>query len=168
MTGFFLLTLIASVGITIALAIIVIHRLQVNWTSQNKRGISFLIPVVVVILLCFMITLDTFPRLLDTINIVQNNVKVLQINSANMVVRNNRIIVDDQVYILPMNHELIEENTNYSFTYLPNTKIIIQQEKVETLPNDETLIPVIEEEIDPTFTEIDSPENNSETSESME
>lgn len=168
MTVFFLLTLIASISIAIGLTIVVIHHLKVNLTRQNKRGISFLMPVVVVVILYFLITLDTFPRLLDTVNIFQNNVKLLEVNSADITLNKNRLITDDQTYLLSRQFESIEENTNYEFTYLPNTKIIIQQEKVETLPHEEALIPVIEEEIDTTSTEIVSLEEISETSESTQ
>ncbi len=145
MTIFFLITLIASLAIAICLAILTIHRLQINLTRQNKKGIFFLLPAVIVIILFFVIIYDTFPRMLDTINAIQNNVKTIQVNTEDILINKNQLMIDGQTYLLSINHAPIEDHSDYTFSYLPHTKIIVNQEKVATLPDSETLVPVVEE-----------------------
>lgn len=135
MTFYFLFSLLLSLILVAGLFLLLINRLQVNWTGRNKRGISFLLPVGIVILFFFTVGLDTYPRLLDTVNAIQKNFKTIEISGENINTQNNKYIIFDEIYLASPSEEAIVNDETYSLSYLPNTKIIIRQEKVETLPS---------------------------------
>ncbi|MGB4609326.1 MAG: hypothetical protein WBH77_01745 [Saccharofermentanales bacterium] len=145
---YFLFSLGASLTLAIGLLALLINRLQVNWTRQNKVGISFLLPVLITIIFIFVIYLDTQPKVLDLINLFQGNTKTLEVQSEDIEVQGNNLIIDDQIYLLSPSSEKISDQKTYRFSYLPHTKIIVYQEYDDTLPKI-LEIPVGENPADP-------------------
>ncbi|NLJ71145.1 MAG: hypothetical protein GX328_06760 [Clostridiaceae bacterium] len=131
---FFLFSLGVSLILAIALFALLINRLQVNWTRQNKIGISFLLPVLITIIFIFVVYLDTQPKILDLINLIQGNTKTIEVQSEEIKVQGNNLIIDDQIYLLSPLSEKISDQKTYRFSYLPNSKIIVYQEYDATLP----------------------------------
>jgi len=131
---YFLFSLGVSLTLAIALLALLINRLQANWTRQNKVGISFLLPVLITIIFIFVIYLDTQPKVLDLINLIQGNTKTIEAQSEEIEVQGNNLIINDQIYLLsPLSEKIFEQKT-YRFSYLPNSKIIVHQEYDTTLP----------------------------------
>ncbi len=139
MTLFFLISLVISIILAICLFALLIYQLQINWTGQNKKGISYLLPVVSTVLFALFVALDTGPKLLDLVNLWQQNVKTLQLSGSEIKVQNNRYHVADTTYLTSFPGQEVKADESYSIVYLPNTKIIVKFEAVDTLPEgDET------------------------------
>lgn len=134
MTLFFLISLIASLVLAVCLFALLIYQLQINWTGQNKRGISYLLPVVSAVLFALFVALDTGPKLLDLVNIWQQNVKSVQLSGSEIKVQKNRYYVAGETYLTSFPGEKVKADASYSIVYLPNTKIIVKFEAVDTLP----------------------------------
>ncbi|NLM19506.1 MAG: hypothetical protein GX217_05725 [Clostridiaceae bacterium] len=134
MPFYFLFSLGVSLMLAIALFALLINRLQINWTRQNKIGISFLLPVLITVIFIFVIYLDTQPKVLDLINLIQGNTKTIEVQSEEIEVQGNNLIIDDQIYLLSPLSENISDQKTYRFSYLPNSKIIVYQEYDTTLP----------------------------------
>ncbi len=143
MIVYFIIALIVSLILVITLFIALRQRLQINWTGQNRKGIGYLLPVFIVFLFVMIILFDTFPRLLDSINLIQNNTKKRTISGNEIIVKNHRYIIDGKTYITGFKNDPIDSKSEYSISYLPNTKIIINSEITKTLT--ETEEPIIEE-----------------------
>lgn len=148
MSFYFLFLLIISLILVISLFLLLIKRLQMNWTGQNKRGLFYFLPVIIVILFSLVIGLDTYPRLQDTANFIQKNIKTIEVSGKEIITQNNKYIIADKVFLAnPYEEEVLKDET-YSLSYLPNTRIIIKQVKIEALPTAEQE-PIQIEEISP-------------------
>ncbi|HHU53780.1 MAG TPA: hypothetical protein GXZ43_06895 [Clostridiaceae bacterium] len=131
---YFIFSLGVSLTLAIALLVLLINRLQVNWTRQNKVGISFLLPVLITIILIFVIYLDTQPKVLDLINLFQGNTRTVEAKSEEIKVQGNNLIIDDQTLLISPLSEKISDQKIYRFSYLPNSKIVVYQEYGDILP----------------------------------
>lgn len=148
MTVYFLITFIISIALAVCLFLWLIYRLQKNWTGQNKKSLAFLLPIIIALLFFFVVSFDTYPRLLDMVNILQHNMKTVQVSGQNIKLRNNRYIIEDKTYLTGFSKPDIDAAAEYSITYLPNTNIIVKQEIVKTLPNTEQQVPIVDDASD--------------------
>lgn len=167
MPFYFLFSLGVSLILAISLFALLINRLQVNWTRQNKIGISFLLPVLITIVFIFVIYLDTQPKILDLINLIQGNTKTIEVQSEEIEVQGNNLIIDDQIYLVSPLSEKISDQKTYRFSYLPNSNIIVYQEYDTTLPQIQE-IPVDENPINPDSSKPNSPDYPTDTTTPVE
>ncbi len=146
MTVYFLLSLIASILLAAGLFIWLIYRLRINRTGRNKKGYEFLLPILITILFFSVAAADTFPRLLDVLNIAQNNIKTIQVSGDQIDVNRNRYLIEGELYMSSFPKFKIAQDRMYQISYLPQTKIIVKQKVIETLPDiNDPNSPVIEE-----------------------
>ncbi|NLJ94996.1 MAG: hypothetical protein GX326_05850 [Clostridiaceae bacterium] len=134
MIAYFFVALSASVILAIMLFLMLRWRLRINSTGSNKIGISYVMPVIIVILFVSVIIVDTFPRILDTVFLFQNNVKTISVPGDKIDVKKHRYLIGDEIYITGFRDELIDPDLEYSISYLPNTKIVLKREEIVTLP----------------------------------
>lgn len=152
---YFIFSLGVSIVLALALLALLITRLQVNWTGQNKIGIAFLLPVVITIIFVLVIYFDTQPKVVDLVNLIQGNTKTVEAKGTEIITRGNNLIIKNKVYLISPFYEKISDEWTYRFTYLPNSSIVVAEEHVATL----SVIEEIPIEEDPIVTS----ENQNET-----
>lgn len=134
MPFYFIISLAVSIVLASSIFALLVNRLQVNWTRQNKIGISYLLPVFITVIFAFVIYLDTQPKVLDLVNLVQGNTKIIEVQGSEIIDRGNNLRIDDDVYLASPFIDEVSDDQTYRLTYLPNSKIIVSQENVVTLP----------------------------------
>lgn len=129
MTIFFIFTLTLSLLIVLILAYLIFKRLEVNREMQNKYAISYLTPLLLTIFLMFFIIRDTQLRVVDTINILNDNTASIEIKHSNYSVRGNCIQTNYGDYILsPITK--IDIDRDYRVVYAPMSHVVLDIELI--------------------------------------
>ena len=73
---YFVLSLILSLTLSGAVLAGLVKSLQINWSRSNKRPVSFLAPVVLLIVFLVLTIHLAVPRILDMVNVFENSLSV--------------------------------------------------------------------------------------------
>ena len=73
-----------------------------------------MLPVLITIVFIFVIYLDTQPKILDLINLIQGNTKTIEVQSEEIEVQGNNLIIDDQIYLVsPLSEKFPIKNLSF-------------------------------------------------------
>lgn len=142
MSAYFLLGLIVSALLCIALFVWLCFSLHINWSRRNKIGLSYLLPVVVSILFIGGIVFEFRPRLQDTFHILSENTIKLTAEAGNYVLEEDQLICKEQTYILSPEMRGLDPSLSYRLTAAPATHIVLSMDAVEEVEDTANSEPV--------------------------
>lgn len=127
---YFFINLAGHVLITFALIMILIRRLRINQERRNRRGILYLLPVLLTVLVLFQAISFTIPRLLDTTDIIRGLYESKTGTVEKIDYLNNAMTLDGERYFYnPMVHKP-QIGDRLAITYTDYSGYISDMDKV--------------------------------------
>lgn len=125
---YFYLTLALTLIVTICLFSLLLRRLKINWAKQNRRRFSFILPSLLTLMLLTFTIFECKPRLLDALDILQNNIYTYSANSQDMEFVGTRIKHGDKLLIRSPWAPALKPDTIYRLRYAKYSGLILEQD----------------------------------------
>lgn len=125
---YFYLTLALTLIVTICLFSLLLRRLKINWAKQNRRRFSFILPSLLTLMLLAFTIFECKPRLLDALDILQNNIYTYSANSQDMEFVGTRIKHGDKLLIRSPWAPALKPDTIYRLRYAKYSGLILEQD----------------------------------------
>ncbi len=125
---YFYLTLALTLIVTICLFSLLLRRLKINWAKQNRRRFSFILPSLLTLILLAFTIFECKPRLLDALDILQNNIYTYSANSQDMEFVGTRIKHGDKLLIRSPWAPALKPDTIYRLRYAKYSGLILEQD----------------------------------------
>ena len=127
---YFALTLLISLVLSGTLLAGLIISLKINWARQNRRPISFLMPVFLMIVFMLTTLYLTVPRLLDSVYLLNNNYSIEEIQISNGDIGWNSLTDGTRVFFYNQTRFHPENGKTYRISYTPNSLYIVSMTEV--------------------------------------
>jgi hypothetical protein len=95
---YFFINLLLHGAVSLTLLLFFFRALRVNYERKNKRGISYLLPVLLTAILLAQVIGFTVPRLLDSVYVMKNNYRTVSGEVESIGVFNNTMRIDGKDY----------------------------------------------------------------------
>ena len=95
---YFFINLILHAAISFGLLMLLLFLSEKNRKRSNKRGISFLLPVVVVMILLYQVITFSIPRILDSVTVIKNNYQTETGVVESIGFLNHSVTMDNKTY----------------------------------------------------------------------
>ncbi len=133
MPWFFIISLLLSIALVVALLIGIFWSLQYNRCQRNKHAWSYLLSLVYVGLMIIVVVIDTQPKLVDAVYVLSHNPAVSEFKANNIAIKGHALIYNNECYILSPTAELPKlEGGDLRVTYAPYSRIILSIEPITT------------------------------------
>lgn len=130
---YFALTLLVSLILSGTLLAGLIISLQINWARQNRRPISFLMPVILMAVFMLTTLYLTVPRSLDTVSLLTNNYAIEEISVDSGDIGWNSLTDGTRVFFYNQDRFHPEGGKTYRISYTPHSLYIVgMTEVIET------------------------------------
>ncbi len=123
---YFYLSLALTLLVTICLFSLLLRRLKINWAKQNRRKFSFILPSILTLILLAFTIFELKPRLLDTLDIIQNNIYTYSANSQDMEFVGKRIKYGDKLLIRSPWAPPLKPDTMYRVRYAKYSGLVLE------------------------------------------
>ncbi|MDO5033228.1 MAG: hypothetical protein Q4D97_00060 [Eubacteriales bacterium] len=123
--SYFFLSLVLALLLATCLFLLLLRRLRINWAKQNRRKASFLLPSVLTLLLVAFTIFELKPRLLDTLDILQNNLHSFSASSQDLVYAGGRLQYGDRTFILSPWAPPLQTETIYRVRYAKYSGLVL-------------------------------------------
>lgn len=131
---YFALTLLICLVLSGTLLVGLIISLKINWARQNRRPISFLMPVFLTIVFMLTTLYLTVPRLLDSVFLLNNNYSIEEIHIEDGDIGWNSLTDGTRVFFYNQAKFHPESGKNYRISYTPHSLYIVSMtEVIETV-----------------------------------
>ena len=70
---YFFINLVLHIAVSFGLLMLLLYLSEKNRKRTNKRGIYFLLPVVIVLIFLYQVITFSVPRVLDSVSVLKNN-----------------------------------------------------------------------------------------------
>ncbi len=141
MIFYFLLGLIISLFLVIALTRLLIVLLRNNWNHNNQRWFSYLFPVVIAVLIAWTTITQLYPRLIDSVHLINGNYELSEAVLAEEDIRFNHIQIEGvSYYHLPLFYSW-PVGERLQIMSLPNLNYIVRYTAVEEAVSEENPTP---------------------------
>lgn len=127
---YFALTLLISLILSGTLLVGLIISLRINWARQNRRPISFLMPVLLMIIFMLITLYLTVPRLLDTVSLLDNNYMIEEIRIDEGDIGWSRLTDGPRVFFYNQQRFHFENDKTYRISYTPHSLYIVNMTEV--------------------------------------
>lgn len=110
--------------VSLALLRVLLHFVSNNVQHKNKRGIAFLLPVIITIIFLVQTMTFTVPRILDSVNVIKESYKTRtgQVQSVGFL--NHSIQMDGETYYYNPFLYKPKAGDELEITYSPNARYI--------------------------------------------
>ena len=122
---YFYLSLALTIVISLCLFLLLIRRLRINWAKQNRRKASFLLPSILSLIFLAFVIFELKPRLLDCLDILQNNVYTYSVNSQDIEFVGRRIKHGDKILIRSPWEPGLQSDTLYRIRYAKYSGLVL-------------------------------------------
>lgn len=95
---YFLINLCLHFLISIGLLLAVLRFVSNNQKRRNRRGISYLLPVVITVIFLFQAVSVTAPRLLDSVYVLKQNYETISGEVESVGYLNHALVIDGEKY----------------------------------------------------------------------
>lgn len=130
---YFYLCLFLSLGICLALLLLVLKRLKINALGQNQYKESYFLPILIAGLLASFIIFDLQARILDLSDILSDNCLTLKLSSENYQQEGNKLLINGERYFLSPIHKKLDTNKLYKFKLTKYSHICLSSEEIDSL-----------------------------------
>lgn len=135
MKFYFILGLILSLILSGALFALIVRRLYINRSRQNRHALFYLLPVILTIIFSMVVWLDTKPRILDTPAVLRGNLPAIEIVGTDVEFSGAEIKYRNTTYHLLPGLNIDDSVSNYRALYAPHTHIILSIEPIQATPD---------------------------------
>ncbi|NLA71479.1 MAG: hypothetical protein GX850_03485 [Clostridiaceae bacterium] len=125
MAAYFIAGLIASAALIFALFKLLLYLLRNNWNHSNKSRLSYLAPVVIVIIITFLSLTEFVPRAFDLVRLVDQRYSVMEIDLQTLQKGRSSLIINDQSYFFAPGTFKPDSEGRYQIMFTPMTRFII-------------------------------------------
>lgn len=95
---YFFINLLLHGAVSLILLLVFFRALRVNYERKNKRGISYLLPVLLTAILLAQVIGFTVPRLLDSVYVLKSNYRTVSGEVESIGFLNNTMRIDGKDY----------------------------------------------------------------------
>lgn len=95
---YFFINLILHAAISFGLLMLLLFLTEKNRKRSNKRGIYFLLPVVVVLIFLYQVITFSIPRILDSVTVIKNNYQTETGVVESIGFLNHSVTMDNKTY----------------------------------------------------------------------
>jgi len=95
---YFFINLCFHFLISIGLLLILLRFVSINQKRKNKKGISYLLPVVVTVVFLFQAVSVTAPRLMDSVYVMKENYQTISGKVESVGYLNHALVIDGEKY----------------------------------------------------------------------
>ena len=95
---YFFINLILHAAISFGLLMLLLFLSEKNRKRSNKRGIYFLLPVVVVLIFLYQVITFSVPRILDSVTVIKNNYQTETGVVESIGFLNHSVTMDNKTY----------------------------------------------------------------------
>ena len=116
--AYFLSGLLASFLLVLSLFVILIMMLRKNWNHANRWRLSFLAPIIMVVLIVYFSMTELIPRTFDLLQVATRRYEVMEIDMRDVKLGRSSLIADERSYhFMPGSfHESAKGRYQISFT----------------------------------------------------
>lgn len=112
---YFFINLMLHGAVTLALLLVFFRVLRVNHERKNKKGLSYLLPVLLTVILLAQAISFTIPRLLDSVYVIKGSYRTVIGEVESIGFLNNTMQIDGKDYFY---NPLSSKNTPREGDYL--------------------------------------------------
>lgn len=95
---YFFINLCFHFLISIGLLLVLLHFVSINQKRKNRKGISYLLPVVITVVFLFQAVSVTAPRLIDTVFVMKENYQTISGKVESVGFLNHALFIDGEKY----------------------------------------------------------------------
>lgn len=95
---YFFVNLMLHGAISLMLLLILFRALRVNYERKNKKGLSYLLPVILTVILLIQVIGFTIPRLLDSVYVMKGSYQTVIGEVESIGFLNNTMRIDGKDY----------------------------------------------------------------------
>lgn len=95
---YFFVNLMLHSAVTLTLLLFFFRALRVNYERKNKRGISYLLPVLLTVILLSQAIVFTVPRFLDSVYVIKSDYRTISGEVESIGFLNNTMRIDGKKY----------------------------------------------------------------------
>jgi len=95
---YFFINLCIHLLVSFCILLMILHFVAKNKHRRNKKGISFLLPVVLTLIFVFQVLRISAPRVLDTVYIIKNNFQTVSGQVESVGFLNHALVMDGETY----------------------------------------------------------------------
>lgn len=133
---YFALGLLASFALVSALFALLTVFLRKIWNHSCKSRLSYLAPIVLVVMISYLSAVLLVPMVFDSVQLVNRQYSVREIEiPAEVVPRNHSLTLDGQIYYFPPGVFKSGAQGRYQITYTPRTFYIINVVRFGDVPD---------------------------------
>lgn len=121
---YFIFTLILSLILSGAVLAGLVKSLQINWSRRNRRPLSFLSPVILLLVFLALSLNLAVPRILDMVNMIDHSLPVEEVTVAAGAVGWSTLNSDGRTYFFNQWRYQPIEGKTYRITYTPRSSYI--------------------------------------------
>jgi len=121
---YFIFSLILSLILAGAVLAGLIKSLQINWSRRNRRPVSFLAPVILLLVFLALSMHLAVPRILDMISMIDSSLPVEEVTVAAEAVGWGTLRDDDRTYYFNQWQYQPQTGKTYRITYTPRSYYI--------------------------------------------
>lgn len=125
-SAYFIAGLIASAALIFALFQLLLFLLRNNWNHANRSRISFLAPILIIIVITFLSITELVPRAFDLVHLIGQRYSVMEIDLRTAQKGRSSLIIEKKPYYFAPGTFETESEGRYQIMFTPQTRFIIQ------------------------------------------
>lgn len=95
---YFFINLMLHGAVSLALLLVFLRSLRINYERKNKKGLSYLLPFVLTVILLAQVISFTIPRLLDSVYVIKGSYQTVSGEVESIGFLNNTMRIDGKNY----------------------------------------------------------------------
>ncbi len=136
MVVYFIIGVLASIALVSALFALLIVFLRKNWNHACRSRLSYLAPILLVVVISYLSAVLLVPMVFDCVQLVNHQYSVREIEIPDEVIpRNHTLTLDGQIYYFPPGVFKSDAQGRYQITYTPRTFYIINVVRFGDVPD---------------------------------
>lgn len=128
--AYFIVGGVASFLAVVALTVILFYLLRKNWNYANTTRVSFIAPILVVIVMIYIAITEFVPRALDVVSVASHQFEMTEIDYHPSDVDRNRLTIDGRTYYFSQGTFEKSGQGRYQITYTPRMGYIVSASRL--------------------------------------
>ncbi len=128
--AYFIIGGVASFLAVVALTVILFYMLRKNWNYANTTRVSFIAPILVVIVMIYIATTEFVPRVLDVVSVASRQFEMTEIDYQSSDVYQNKLTIDGRTYYYSPGTFEKGGQGRYQITYTPRMGYIVSASRL--------------------------------------
>lgn len=122
---YFLLGLVASGAIVLALLVILVKMLRNNWNHANRLRVSYVAPLLLILAILYFSFTQLVPRSFDLLQLAARQYGVIEIDMDSVQLGRSSLIADDRSYYFLPGTFQDQDQGRFQIMFTPGTRFVI-------------------------------------------